>query len=81
MENTLPTVYVSSEGKEIVITEMNPFQLVNGLLKLNGHLTLNPNGIGSSADGSVEAEYAGQKAMAAALKAEVLRRLDTRKGV
>ena len=76
MENTLPTEYVSSEGKVIVITEMNPFQLVNGLLKLNGKLTLNSNGYGDAVE-----EFEKDKAMAQALKAEVLRRLDTRKGV
>lgn len=41
MEETI-TTYVSSDGKEVLIVEMNPTHLVNALLKLTKNFGENP---------------------------------------
>lgn len=69
----LPEVYTSSDGKTTPIAEMNNFHLVNSMLKINGVLSLNPNGFGDAYE-----EYANTKATLQALKNEVFKRMDNR---
>ena len=64
------TKYTSSEGEEMLISEMNQYHLVNALLKVSDVLSLNPNGFGDATE-----DYAKVKATQKALKEEVIRRL------
>lgn len=63
-------IYTDSEGKEIEISTMNNFHLVNALLKLTGVLALNPNGFGGAVD-----EYEKVKTTHKNLKDELFARL------
>lgn len=69
VQNELPTVYTSSDGKQTPIVEMNNFHLVNSLLKIQ-------EGIGSDIGRFKTPEE--QKSMLQALKAEVFKRMDNR---
>lgn len=72
-QKELPSIYISSDGKQTPIIEMNNFHLVNSMVKVHDVLCLNPNGFGDAKE-----EYEAQKSLFTALKNEVLKRMDNR---